>query len=83
MFRCDTKCGKDSIAVSKTANFKLLVMKKKAGGFRLKTNDFVHICMTFGFFVEEGQVFKVFFWKKSIANAFFSIFATARTTKIF
>ena len=63
MFRRDAKYGKDSTVVTKTANFRLPVMKKKDGSFKLQTNDYVYTCMTSDFFVEEADEWRSDAWE--------------------
>ena len=63
MFRRDAKYGKDSIVVTKNANFRLPVMKKKDGSFKLQTNDYVYTCMTSDFFVEEADEWRSSAWE--------------------
>ena len=63
MFRRDAKYGKDSTVVAKTANFRLPVMKKKDGSFKLQTNDYVYTCMTSDFFVEEADEWRSSAWE--------------------
>ena len=63
MFRRDAKYGKDSTVVTKTANFRLPVMKKKDGSFKLQTNDYVYTCMTSDFFVEEADDWRSSAWE--------------------
>ena len=55
MFRRDAKYGKDSTVVTKTANFRLPIMKKKDGSYKLQTTDYVYVCMTSDFFIEEAD----------------------------
>lgn len=55
MFRRDVKYGKDSTVVTKTTNFRLPIMKKKDGSYKLKTTDYVYVCMTSNFFIEEAD----------------------------
>ena len=55
MFRRDAKYGKDSTVVKKTANFSLPIMKKKDGTYKLQTTDYVYVCMTSDFFIEEAD----------------------------
>lgn len=55
MFRRDEKYGKDSTVVTKTANFRLPIMKKKDGSYKLQTTDYVYVCMTSDFFIEEAD----------------------------
>ena len=55
MFCRDAKYGKDSTVVKKTANFSLPIMKKKDGTYKLQTTDYVYVCMTSDFFIEEAD----------------------------
>ena len=62
MFRRDAKYGKDNTVVTKTANFRLPIMKKKDGSYKLQTTDYVYVCMTYDFFIEEADDWRSDAW---------------------
>ena len=63
MFRRDAKYGKDRRLTTKTANFRLPIMKKKDGSYKLQTTDYVYVCMTSDFFIEEADDWRSDVWK--------------------
>ena len=62
MFRRDAKYGLDSNVVKKTASFDKVVRKRKDGSYFIKSSDYVYVCMTSDFFVEEADKWREEIW---------------------
>ena len=62
VYRIDEQFGKDSSSVTKTLDFDLPIKKNKNGEYKLQSkNEFVYVCLTSDFFIEEADL-----WRKEI-----------------
>ena len=62
MFRRDESFGKDSTVISKTAQFRLPLARRKNGDYKLQ-DDVVYTCMTSDFFLEEADEWRAEAWQ--------------------
>ena len=63
MFRRDAKYNLDSNQVRKTKSFDMIVKKRRDGNYLVCKNDFVYVCMTSDFFIEEADEWRKEVWK--------------------
>jgi len=63
VYRTDAKYEKDSSIVTKTQNFRLPVMKKRDGSYKIPSGEIVWTCFTSDFLVEDADPWRAEAWE--------------------
>jgi len=63
VYRTDARFEKDSSVVSLTQNFRLPVMKKRDGSYKIPSGELVWTCFTSDFLVEEADEWRAEAWE--------------------
>lgn len=63
VYRIDSRHGKDSSSISKTADFNLPLKKKRNGEFKIPPKSLVYACFTSDFLLEEADEWRINAWK--------------------
>lgn len=63
MFRRDALYDKDSNIVNKTKDFNLGIKKHRDGTYYIKSGEYVYLCMTSDFFLEEADLWRNEIWR--------------------
>lgn len=63
VYRSDIRHGKDSTAVTKTADFNLPLKKKRNGEYKISPKSLVYTCFTSDFLLEDADKWRINAWK--------------------
>lgn len=63
VYRGDEKYGRDSSVIRKTQNFKLPLMKTRAGDYKIRPGETLFTCFTSDFFLDEADDWRVEAWE--------------------
>jgi len=63
VYRFDTAFNRDASTVSKTADYNLLLKKKRSGAYKLPSGETVYTCFTSDFFLEEADEWRIDAWR--------------------
>lgn len=63
VYRTDSRFGKDSGVVSKTADFDLPIKKSSDGSYKIKSGSTLYTCFTSDFFVDDADSWRPEIWR--------------------
>ena len=63
MYTLDKQRGKDGAAIYRTANFAYPLQKDRYGSYKVKSGEFIRVCMTSDFFLEEADKWRDEAWE--------------------